>query len=912
MFHVRPGVCALVLGACLSARCDEVSSVEAREAVAGWAALGDALTEADIFGGRQIAGVATYDGADGNGRFHVVSFSGGGYAVTSADTGISPILAYSAGGEFVASAENPLWSLLAQDVAGRTKNLEDKSAGTAAAKAGGTRLGATAATSAASSWARLRAAASGTPAPKASAPGRKRSVADLRAGPLCKTLWSQSDARGGHCYNYYTPSNVVCGCTATAFAQIMKCFEWPKDVVKPAVTTYSGKFTEVLRISDTKSVTNVVPWHVGGEYGDTWEFGGPPFGGYRYDWGNMKNDPAKGELTEAQRRAIGLLCRDCGIVTQMSYKPWGSGGLPGYMKLRLVDQFGYKNAVFLRGVDIEKRLAAMVASFDLGSPCAVQVPGHEIVSDGYGSTDGRLFIHFNWGWGDTYETAWYAPPEADEENSVYPTIENTVYNIYTPEMCDEANRTVVSGRVTGEDGEPLQGVVVKATDGASGAKFCATTGETGVYAFLLPPERTYTISAEKVYATDGWNGVWRAKTVRDVKKTVSKTVNPDGTLSGTAVVSSLPFTDLALERVPAGDEWLDEDAAHTLQTGTWAGPVEYGADGRALLEDDNAFRPYNVSTGNVVTVETTAQFWEYAGDDAPVASSQAAVRIGANGSFQIWTRKEPGAEGGGAGETHWVDVAAEGVAPVSGAEYTLRTTLDYTKGSYGVEVKTGSTEWTRLVGVQSSSSRKDDSNSALQLETPTSSFPLAAQADCVTSIGFVGDTLFTSLLGSCAVVATGFVEDERLVLANASVILSEAQAAWLNRCSGGRNALVASVQNISSNDFANAYLLNLDIAVSTGSTFKITGIRVGGDSVEVDVTLVREAAVKDGGNAAPIKGRLNFYGAATLAAFRSAPEKLGGARLANETFGGGETATATIPLEGENPPVFFNAKIEED
>jgi hypothetical protein len=34
------------------------------------------------------------------------------------------------------------------------------------------------------------------------------------------------------------------------------------------------------------------------------------------------------------------------------------------------------------------------------------------------------------------------------------------------------------------------------------------------------------------------------------------------------------------------------------------------------------------------------------------------------------------------------------------------------------------------------------------------------------------------------------------------------------------------------------------------------------------------------------------------------------AELTNETFAGGETATAAIPLDGETPPAFFNAKIE--
>ena len=62
---------------CAAAYALEVSSGEAREAVAGWAVLGDALTGNTRFNASDIAGVATYDGADGIGRFYVVSFAGG-------------------------------------------------------------------------------------------------------------------------------------------------------------------------------------------------------------------------------------------------------------------------------------------------------------------------------------------------------------------------------------------------------------------------------------------------------------------------------------------------------------------------------------------------------------------------------------------------------------------------------------------------------------------------------------------------------------------------------------------------------------------------------------------------------------------------------------------------------------------
>ena len=73
----------------------EVAADEALEAAQGWAALREALTGKDRFAGAEIADVRTYEGKDGRGKFHVVSFAGGGFAVTSGDTEITPILAES-------------------------------------------------------------------------------------------------------------------------------------------------------------------------------------------------------------------------------------------------------------------------------------------------------------------------------------------------------------------------------------------------------------------------------------------------------------------------------------------------------------------------------------------------------------------------------------------------------------------------------------------------------------------------------------------------------------------------------------------------------------------------------------------------------------------------------------------------
>ena len=359
-----------------------------------------------------------------------------------------------------------------------------------------------------------------------------------------------------------------------------------------------------------------------------------------------------------------------------------------------------------------------------------------------------------------------------------------------------------------------------------------------------------------------------------------------------------------------GVEWLDEKSATTGRTGVWATPVEYGADGRALIFD-SVFAPYNTSTGNVVAVELTAQFCEYTRDDAPDATTQAAVRLGTNGCFQVWAGEKLGVESGGVGELGWVDVEAEGVVPVSGAEYTLRTTFDYTTNTYSVEVKCGE-EWLPLKTTPNSSTPNSSTptSSTPNSQLSTSSFPLAVATNCVTSVGFIGDTLFTSLSGDCRMEVDGeFATNEVVMLLNnAPFFLNTAKAAWLNNCAGDKATVAGAAAGLSEKDFTDAYLLNLDITGGDRSyTFEITDIDVGDTSVSVAVTLTRSGSI-----AQSVNGVLKFYGAATLAAFKDGATELGAAELTNETFSGGETATATVPLDGETPPAFFKAEIEEE
>ena len=60
--------CAAIAGTALPLRAAEVTEATAKEAVAGWASLQEALTGKERFAGADVAKVETYRGIDGLGQ----------------------------------------------------------------------------------------------------------------------------------------------------------------------------------------------------------------------------------------------------------------------------------------------------------------------------------------------------------------------------------------------------------------------------------------------------------------------------------------------------------------------------------------------------------------------------------------------------------------------------------------------------------------------------------------------------------------------------------------------------------------------------------------------------------------------------------------------------------------------------
>ena len=401
--------------------------------------------------------------------FYVAKLTGGGFVVTSADTEIDPIIAISSEPDLVEDPKNPLWVLLTGDMAARKDDLAASSkARTKLMRAGAS--GAAPISDAAARWANLTApAAAASPASGAkllsagagggSGAGKSK-ISDVRVAPLLKTKWGQSYVAGKPCFNYYTPSHYLCGCTATASAQILRYHKFPTEPVTPhtferGVDWYSRELTQM---------------------------------GGVYDWNNMPYVP-RGNMTTAQRKAIGKLTYDVGLAVNEYYS---ANSTWGYLS-RFVDlchEWGYAHATDYydgKNYNRDQLKFVLIPNLEASLPVAVRVysaknDGHFVVADGYGYLDKLFSVHLNFGW-DGDSDAWYVLP--GKTTSGYNGLDELCGNIY-PHGPKRGG--IVSGRVlSASTKKPVSGIVVTATN-VVGTVFRTKTNAKGIYSFILPSD----------------------------------------------------------------------------------------------------------------------------------------------------------------------------------------------------------------------------------------------------------------------------------------------------------------------------------------------------------------------------------------------------------------------------------------
>jgi hypothetical protein len=418
--------------------------------------------------GKHVGKADVFTDDTGQSAYYVVYLEPAGFVIVPADDLVEPIIAFAPMGEYDPSPDNPLGALVSQDVPARVaaaRNLQstgptdaqniDPTARAALQKAR-------------SKWGNLQACDDivGTTG--------LSGISDVRVPPLVKSKWSQSSECGHYCYNYYTPNHYVCGCVATAMAQLMRFHEHPVEGI---------------------GVRTFTIW-VDGEAQEASTLGGNGQGG-PYQWSYMVLDPHCGNYTDERWEAIGALCYDAGVSVRMHYSGGGSGANLGTTRSELVNTFGYSNAVrgSGSGLDTGPSLTKMInPNLDAEHPLILGIRGargHAIICDGYGYDASTLYHHLNMGWAGASD-AWYDLPDVLS----YDTVDTCLYNIFT-----SASGEIISGRIAGPEGVPISGAIVTANSGP-GPSYVATSNDKGIYALpKVPSNTTFTVTVTR----SGWS-----------------------------------------------------------------------------------------------------------------------------------------------------------------------------------------------------------------------------------------------------------------------------------------------------------------------------------------------------------------------------------------------------------------------
>lgn len=186
--------------------------------------------------------------------------------------------------------------------------------------------------------------------------------------------WNQSKPYNNMCPKYDGTNLSATGCVATAMAQVMMYWKYPKELKAD--------------INEYETSTHKLP--VAGE-----------LKGQKYDWDNMLPTYTNNNYTQTQADAVAKLMLHCGKAVEMDYgEESGANVTPGH----LAKYFGYDSDLML---DLSRTcftLAEWTAIIDKELQAKRPIlysgrttnGGHQFVCDG---SDGNGLYHINWGWG---------------------------------------------------------------------------------------------------------------------------------------------------------------------------------------------------------------------------------------------------------------------------------------------------------------------------------------------------------------------------------------------------------------------------------------------------------------------------------------------------------------------------------
>ena len=228
--------------------------------------------------------------------------------------------------------------------------------------------------------------------------------------PLIQTKWDQDDPYWNLCPMKGSTHDCYTGCVATAMAQVMYYWKWPKQ----GTGSYSYT-TQTLRLSCSADFANTTY---------DWDNMLLKYNGYYPEGSSNWTTDGVEAPTTVQKNAIATLMYHCGVAVAMDYNIASAGGSGAYTirpnasqttakcaQNALVQNFGYKSTIkgYYRSGGYGYSAVSdanwhnyLKTELDAARPImyagADDEGGHSFICDGYDNTTPTRKYHFNWGW----------------------------------------------------------------------------------------------------------------------------------------------------------------------------------------------------------------------------------------------------------------------------------------------------------------------------------------------------------------------------------------------------------------------------------------------------------------------------------------------------------------------------------
>lgn len=189
--------------------------------------------------------------------------------------------------------------------------------------------------------------------------------------------WDQTSPYNNMCPKYDSVHVAATGCVATAMAQVMAYYKYPKQLkadIPGYVNRWNGIPMEIPTITQEEGI---------------------------YDWDNMLPKYNKeANATQQQKDAVAKLMYHCGAAVQMNYGPESAASVSA---TKLAKYFGYDADLMMdlnrSSFTLDKWMQIIDTELAAGRPVLYSGQasdgGHQFICDG---KDGEGLYHINWGW----------------------------------------------------------------------------------------------------------------------------------------------------------------------------------------------------------------------------------------------------------------------------------------------------------------------------------------------------------------------------------------------------------------------------------------------------------------------------------------------------------------------------------